>query len=86
MGSNGLLNRAFQSHNFHDFLNLEGKAAEYTQEMHNNRQVFHWRALGLTPGGPWLENFGPGGALSSFSHAKRLVLIEINNKNKQTGP
>ena len=82
MGSNGLLNRAFQNHNFHDFLNLEGETAEYTQEMHNSRREFHRRALGLTPGGPWLEKIGLGRALGSFWHAKRLVLIEINNKNK----
>ena len=82
LGSKGLLNRDFQNHNFHDFFNLEGKTVEYTQEMHNSRRGFHRRALRLTPGGPWLENFGPGGMLSSFWHAKRLVLIEINNKNK----
>ena len=82
LGSNGLLNRAFQNHIFHDFFNPEGKTAEYTQEMHNSHRDFHRRALGLTPGGPLLENFGLGGALSSFWHAKHLVLIEINNKNK----
>ncbi len=55
---------------------------EYAQEMHNSRWNFHRSAHRLTPGGPWLEIYGLGGALGSFSHAKRLVLIEINNKNK----
>ena len=56
---------------------------EYSQEMHNSRRSFHRRAHRLTPGGPWLEIYELGGALGSFSHAKRLVLIEINNKNKK---
>ena len=56
---------------------------EYAQEMHNSRRNFHRRAHRLTSGGPWLEIYGLGSALGSFWHAKRLVLIEINNKNKQ---
>ncbi len=58
------------------------KISDYTQEMLSNPRLFHRRDLRLTHGGPWLEFFGPGGALSSFWRAKRLVLIEINNKNK----
>ena len=69
-------------HYFHEFLHLDRKIREYAQEMHNSHRSFHRRAHRLTPGGPCLEIYGLGGALGSFSHAKRLVLIEINNKNK----
>ena len=72
-----------QSHKLHDFIHVHDKKEDYTQKMHNSRQNFHRRAHGLAPGGPWLETFALGGALSSLWHSKRLVLIEINNKNKQ---
>jgi hypothetical protein len=45
LGSTGLLNHlnhAFQIHHFHDVLNIDGKMAEYSQEMHNSRRDFHW--------------------------------------------
>jgi len=68
---------------FHEFAHLDGKKREYTQETHRSYRNSHRRAHGLNPAGPWLEIYGPGGALGSFKHSKRLVLIEINNKNKQ---
>ena len=71
------------SHYFHEFLHLDSKMREYDQEMHKSPQNFHRCAHRLTRDGPWLEIYGLGGALGSFWHAKRLVLIEINNKNKQ---
>ena len=71
-----------QSHIFHDFFFLHVKMVEYPPEMHKSRRNFHRRDRGLTPGGPWLENFGLGDALRSFWLSKRLILIEINNKNK----
>ena len=70
------------SHNFHEFAHLDIKISEYTREMLSIPRNSHRRALGLTPGGPWLEKIGLGRALGSFWHAKRLVLLEINNKNK----
>ncbi len=51
--------------------------------MHNNRRDFHRRAPGATPGGPCLQSCELGCALSSFWQAKRLILIEMHNKNKQ---
>ena len=68
---------------FHELLHLDSKMRECDQNMHKIRRNFHRRAYISTPDGPWLEISGLGGALGSFWHAKRLVLIEINNKNKQ---